>query len=98
MSGNTSRVRVSGSLSLNDIELENIHVEIVELIEALTAMAVTRPNTGVFSGEFEYNGAEESLWDSLSTPSKSLHLLHLRRVVFSNAVGQFSPGITASHH
>ena len=68
MSGNTSRVRVSGSQSLNDIELENVHVETVELIEALMAMAGTRPSTGVFSGE--YNGAEESLWDSLSTPSK----------------------------
>lgn len=68
MSGNTSRVRVSGSLSLSDIDLESIHVETVELIEALTAMAGTRPSTGVFSGE--YNGAEESLWDSLSAPSK----------------------------
>ena len=62
------RVRVSVNRSLSELDLENVHVETVELIEALTAMAGTRPSTGVFSGE--YNGAEESLWDSLSTPSK----------------------------
>eukprot|EP00116_Pleurobrachia_bachei_P006573 sb/3466835/ len=68
MSGSTCRVRVSGSLPLNDIELENVHVETVQLVESLTSLAGTRPSTGVFSGE--YNGAEESLWDSLSTPSR----------------------------
>ena len=64
----TPRVMVNSHQSLSDIDLNNIHVETVELIEALTAMAGTRPSTGVFSDEC--NGAEVSLWDSLYAPSK----------------------------
>eukprot|EP00116_Pleurobrachia_bachei_P006629 sb/3466891/ len=62
------RVLVSGNKSISDLELENVHVETVEMIEELFAMAGSRPTTGVFSAE--YNGAEESLWDTLSAPSK----------------------------
>ena len=62
------RVLVSENRSISDLEVENVHVEFVGMIEELFSMTGTRPATGVFDAE--YNGAEESLWDTLSPPSK----------------------------